>query len=114
MLDLKYFSFLSTLGFKDTPASYSPSLPPPLHFIPQTAAELTLLSRSPLVEDLDGPPDVQVEQSNGSSPLPLTIMLQGSQEVLHIDFGTPADPAAETQGQAALLTVVPRHICLTI
>lgn len=91
-----------------------PLFTPPPHFILQTAAALTLLSSSSLVEDLDGPADVQVEQSNGSSPLPLTFLLQGSQEVLHIDFRTPADPATETQGEAALLTVEPWHICLTI
>lgn len=113
LYDLKYFSFLSTIGFKDTPASYpSPHTSP--HFIPPPAAALTLLNCGSLVEDLDCPADVQIEQSDGSSPLPLTFLLQGSQEGLHIDFRTPADPATETQGEATLLTVVPWHICLTI
>lgn len=117
MFGLKQFYFQSTLGFKDTPASYPPplSLPTPAH--PPTlrsAAALTLLSGGSLVEDLDGPADVQVEQSHGGCPLPLTVLLQRSQEYLHTDVGTPAHPAAEPQGKAALLAVVPRQICLAV
>lgn len=98
-------SFQSTLGFKDPPAS---SPPPPL------PASLTLLSRGSLVEDLDGPADVQVEQSHGGRSLPLTLLLQRSQEDLHVDVGAPADPAAEPQGEAALLAVVPRDVRLPV
>lgn len=75
---------------------------------------LTLLGSGSLVEDLDGPADVQVEQSHGGRPLPLALLLQRSQEYLHVDVGTSADPPAEPQGEAALLAEVPRHICLPV
>lgn len=104
-------SFQSTLGFKDTPASYPPSPHP--HTL-QSAVALTLLSSGSFVEDLDGPPDVQVEQSHGGCPLPLPLLLQRSQEYVHVDVGTSADPAAQPQGKAALLAEVPRHISLPV
>lgn len=102
---LQHSSFLSFLSWHL--ASY------PLLSL-QSAAVLTLLSSGSLVEDLDRPADVQVEQSHGGRPLPLTFLLQGSQEGFHVDVGPSADPAAEPQGEAALLAVVPRHICLTV
>lgn len=75
---------------------------------------LTFLSRGSLVEDLDGPAYVQVEQSHGGRSLPLALLLQGSEEYLHIDVGAAADPATEPQRQAALLADVPQYVGLPV
>lgn len=75
---------------------------------------LTFLGRGSLVEDLDGPPDVQVEQSHGGRSLPLTLLLQRPQEDLHVDVGAAADPATETQGEATLLADVAQHVSLPV
>lgn len=75
---------------------------------------LTLLGRGSLVEDQDGPPDVQVEQSHGSRPLPLALLLQGPEEDLHVHVVAAADPAAEPQGEAALLADVAQHVSLSV
>lgn len=96
--------------FAKVKTTVSLSRPPTLN----RAAGLTCISCGSLVEDLDCPADVHVEQSHGSRPLPLALLLQGSQERLDIDVGPSADPTTEPQGEAALLTVVPGQICLTV
>lgn len=80
----------------------------------QPSHSLTRLSCGSLVEDLDGPPDVQVEQSHGGCPLPLALLLQGPEEDLHVQVVAAVDPAAEPQGKAALLADVPQHIGLPV
>lgn len=75
---------------------------------------LTLLGRGSLVEDLDRPPDVQVEQGHGGRSLPLALLLQRSQEDLHVNVGAAADPATEPQGEATLLADVAQHVGLPV
>lgn len=63
------------------------------------------------MEDLYGSPDVQVEEGDRGGSLPLSLLLQGPEERLDVDVRPAADPAAQLQGQAALLAVVLRHVC---
>lgn len=81
----------------------TPPLPPPT----------SLIDGAP-VEDLDGSADIQIEECDGGRPLPVSFLLQRAQERLHVDVRPPADPAAELQGQAALLAGVARNIRLPL